>query len=56
MNMDELLPEKRKVKSDQLIKLFQSRHIDLNRDEAEQLLEFLYTLALIFCQQNAIAE
>lgn len=47
-----LLPEQKKVKPEHLIRLFQSRQLSLSALEAEQLLEFLYTLAMLFCQQN----
>jgi len=54
--MDTQLPQHRKVKPEQLIKLFQSKQIPLGTEEAEALLDLLYTLAMIFCQQNPEAE
>lgn len=54
--MDRSLTQQRKVKPEQLIKLLQSRQVPLSMEEAEALLDLLYTLAMIFCQQNPETE
>lgn len=49
----DLLTEKRNISPEKLITILKAQGIIINPDDAAQLLDFLYFLALLFYKQHA---